>query len=367
VPLTGCGSNFFQTSYERHYPISAELVTQVSSCEFAPNQGSEAEFIKLEHTQLSLSDFNKEFNRSHFDGILSASGDSTIDYVGRDSVQLFKAPVEGDGCKYFAKARLIPNDWLDFWSGVAAVLGVYVGKTMEQLQKFKTEEPVIIVREQAGRWVLVHEYLHHLFYTESLKNGHNDQKLRAERDTLLDKYLHLSYENAFDFTTLSEVVDTFTQFVHSNDKMLLHYFYEEIAVENLLRKEFESGHLKFVSQKDYENAAWYIHYSADNSVRMTNVLTENLIAINLQLEKSTELNDGQKENLTGKVKSALQLIDERTLQLNEILKVTPKVTTFNNEGGIASSVHKDLFSSCEHNQVEKKFIDRAVKALARSL
>lgn len=244
---------------------SASVVQQkgdVRSCEYGIYEGEPAN-SSLASDQVGEASFGKRYPRSKYLAIASASIYETIRYITWNTgAQVYKAANLADlSCwqPNMQSAQELPSDLYAEWNrvndkgGTGSVVGLYLPKG--RLPSTKTMAAVI-VRENASRSTLVHEYLHHLFYTQAALDGYNDDEAitQVEKDADALRTLRASTDSA----SFDQFHQTIIRFVENFDQVLVHRTLEEVTVEKMMANDLESKTLRFLPKDSF----WYLISSA---------------------------------------------------------------------------------------------------------
>jgi hypothetical protein len=243
------------------------------SREYAPGDGEGIRKTKSAHPVVT-GYFGKLYNQDWLAAVGYASIDQTLDYVRSTGVNIYHAnPISTKSALPFDSLPPMPDDIDRTWhsadkpvsgSPCGFLAGLYLGKNTRGLPSLESE-PAIIVREDASRWTLVHEFMHHNFKTQAALHGYDDEATRNLSSSLLGSISALKHNRRLsDREYTEQLASAFDQLIDVTDKLVVQYQFEEVAVEATLQDRVRIGRLSFVSAGAYDNATWYINHSRAN-------------------------------------------------------------------------------------------------------
>lgn len=354
-----------------------------ASCEFKSDEGGRSLIGLLSERNVQKAAFSKEYNRSKLEGVLSSSVSETLSYVQSDDVSVFKRENDGMGCSLYEKAPGMPSGVSQYWEGVQSelslttavasssnklgkdkvrVMGVYVGKTSNALTESNETKPFIIVRENSTRWTLVHEFMHHLFMTSALEKGHDDQKMHQKWKAAMNKLKGFTSDDIKTEYGLRGATEAVVDYAAANDDLLIHSYLEEMTIEDQLRADYKAGRLQFVTEYDYQNAGWYIRYSAKNFSQQMDVVDK----LSSTLRKAildSELSLGKQSNLLEKLDPIDKLVTQRERQVAEIRDRNP--VDDSSTTGILQASQPHFHAPCDHSMDPQETIELLNKINSR--
>jgi hypothetical protein len=329
-----------------------------ASCELKPGDGGTSAISLLSGRHLQRAAFGKEYNRSKLDGILTASEVETLSYVQADGVSVFKKENDGKGCSLHSGAAVMPSKVNEYWESLHAqleknekekvrIMGLYAGKTSAILAATDQAGPFIVIRENSTRWTLVHEYMHHLFMSEAVARGHDDQAVHEHLDTAFQRLIGITSDDIQTEYGLIDAVSAFVEYAKYNDEVLLHFYLEEMAVEDQLRSDFESGKLKFVTYFDYQNAGWYIGYSADNFSGLEDQVQKFSTTLEEKI-KTSDISSNRKTSLLSRVSAVSKQVQLRKKQVSDLKSKLGGVAAPAAPAGVAMISWVYFHAPCSH-------------------
>lgn len=275
-----------------------------ASCQFSNQDGERALYNLLEIEDLSEAYFNKKYQKNWLDGILKASGRQTAVFVGQTNVQLFRAPHTSRGCNFFGFLKKAPSDLENQWRQLqretrGAILGLYISVT-DQLPSVQ-QKPALLVRSKTDRYTLIHEFMHHNFSQQRLKEtGISDDEIKYRLTQTIEKMNrveknYLESQNMNAAVTYAELYELFSKDL---DELMLRFTLEEITIESLLGEAFESGDLQHVTKYSYHNGGEYIRMSAQKYVELVEPFVNDLRLKRItSFMPHSQLLDGAEKNL----------------------------------------------------------------------
>jgi hypothetical protein len=221
--------------------------------------------------------YAKRYNRAVLEGVLTASGEETQNFVAAMGIDLSKVSYVGERntCLFQHSLPVVSDDLAEIWNETAG--GDHGGGHLDGLfvafSNGQSVREAIMVREDSSRWTLVHEMMHANFFRQRQADGvRSGSALRADvrRAYAALKNDYATYKaspSAALLTTLVSESDDLSKLLYQS---LVSGSLEEIADESLLLQEWSDGRLKYVSPTSVKNAAWYIDYSRKLSLQDLN-------------------------------------------------------------------------------------------------
>jgi hypothetical protein len=215
--------------------------------------------------------FGKRYNRDWLAAVGHASILDTLDYIQTKGVRVYHSdPISGKSALNLESTAGLPWDLDRVWRSAdqpasdapcGFLAGLYLAEGSRGLPSLKTES-AIIVREDAGRWTLVHEFMHHNFKTQARAAGYDDGATRNLQTTLLRSIQALWKNHSIsDVDYAKQLSPLFQRLAEVMDQMVIQYQFEEVTIEATLQDRYEKGELGFVPSGSYANATWYIAHS----------------------------------------------------------------------------------------------------------
>jgi hypothetical protein len=274
LALSGCGQEgTANPSIEADYSKYIE-----QSCAFGPDEGGKAVATKSRRAVVK-GYFDKPFNRNWFRSVLRSSLRETVEFIETTGTRVYHAEsITSKTCKNLSFPEAMPSDVASAWGTairnaaeenraaktVGFVTGLYLFKEYFFGKSSVTEPGVIIVREDANRWTLLHEFLHHNFKVQSVGAGYRDvEHQEARRRIPYEMSVIMQRSDLSEAEKTRLLTPIFISYVKIADRLFLEYFLEEIAVEALLQDAYDAGELQFVPAHSYVNATWYIEQSRE--------------------------------------------------------------------------------------------------------
>ena len=252
-------------------PTVVESKYGSGECEFQPELGGEADLALTQNHQVLPSHFQKKYDRNWLLATSKTSGPETARVVETTGVQLYKVSIGNSPCTYFRNLNSPPTGLRTKWDevaevkndGTSSILGLYLG--VGDTQDTATM-PAILVLESSDRYTLVHEFMHRNFdaHDEARVNNGKDQmiaKLMAITGKLSE--LEKDYLRKKSDEAAKALGNANLEMTKLYDDLTTRYMLEEVTIESILGKDYESGILANVSSKAYINGGYYIQYSAE--------------------------------------------------------------------------------------------------------
>jgi hypothetical protein len=253
ISLVGCGGG-----KDTKYRIGDD---QFESCDFKYDQG---DAYSSHPDELKTTHFSKVYSRHHLKNIHQASAAQTFKYMTeKGQVDVFRGTEASKGCPMFKAIARPPKEFQEKWnesdSSVESdgdkLLGIYLPKD----DLISGSPATIIVRNDTSRWTLVHEFLHHLFELENIKDGKTQRRMiysyvaaTMELNVLLDlKYSEIKPK-------LQRAIDLAAKILVLYDHLLVGSALEEMTIESEMMADFSS--FSFMP-KSFRSAKSYVEYS----------------------------------------------------------------------------------------------------------
>lgn len=251
-----------------------------ASCEFANTDGQSG-FLPTS-AKIQSSYFGKKYDRGWLEAVLRTSGTETARLIQQTHTQLFQVPSAGAGCAFFGFLPSAPSDLAQFWRKAQddsgnSLLGVYLATetSMVSVQQM----PAILLRDKVDRYVLVHEFMHHNFtYHRRLENGPTEEELKNSLKTIGHKLdtLEEQYSYRPDEAGAHLFVQEYIRQIDLVDELMVRFTLEEMTIESILGREFESGRMSYAPDMAYQNGTYYIVSSAEQYTELMEMLDREL-------------------------------------------------------------------------------------------
>lgn len=315
--LSACGDNLFLASLllspRQDGPSETKSVQTVhpdfsayqeASCLYKYDQGPAALTMPA-NTDVAATYFQKKMDLNLLRPVLGASGSEVVRFAESKGVKYFKTSFYQDGtCEFSGALPFAPADINAKYSDTSfggSILGLFLGANDPQLPTTK-DQPVIMVRRDANKWVLVHEYMHFLFNKQAMSEGYNDIDLRARLKSASDGFE--KSQKAIEVASGTGKKDAVKAGVgHLKElnltviDLMKHYMLEEMTIETMLGQRLGNGEFSYVHKKQQINGAAYILTSNKkaagffSSVKMMNL---NFQLIHYSEMEQSDYNDLQK-------------------------------------------------------------------------
>ena len=271
-----------------------------ASCLYKANEGQDYSTTLFNFNSISASNkskirvthFDKAMDDSRFSPLLAASMESIKLFIEQHTdLELVAAPSDLGRCKPLSILNPISKkEHLDYWKEVnkksnekSYIIGVF--------KNDKGSNPYTIIREDAGKHTLIHEYLHYVFDNYRIKNG--DGKYAEDTaqsfDDAIDAYNATCRGSCETEDDQLKLVETYKIFSQSVIDLLKTYSVEEITIESLLLEQINSKAMTQISPSDIAGAHWYIKESAKKAIDTLNPYIDHLEYKSIRLENSTYL------------------------------------------------------------------------------
>lgn len=266
LSLSGCGS-------EDNRSVEFDPVKYIqASCEFSPDEGDEYPVVRSSSPVVS-GYFGKLYNKDWLLNVSHTSMRNTFEYIEKTGTKVyFSNIISAKSCKNFGFATPMPGDIAQEWNRAdfrgangEFLSGLYLIKGTRGRASLKAKAAVII-REDANRWTLVHEFMHHNFKSQALLKGYDDTLVQGSGLALAEQIEKIvNNPELKSREKVKKATPLFLEFLEIADQLVIQYSFEEIAVEATLQDKYDLGDLTYVPVASYENATWYIKHSRENA------------------------------------------------------------------------------------------------------
>lgn len=269
LSLSGCGSHDGQS-----LAFDPVEYTQ-SSCEYSADEGNDYATVRSS-TPVVTGYFGKLYNKDWLTNVGHTSMRDTLSKIEKTNTKVYySGSISRKSCKNFGFAAPMPSDIAREWQKADVrgakgefMTGLYLIKGTRKHESLK-EKAAIIVREDANRWTLVHEFMHHNFKSQAISKGYDDDLVQEKRKTLADQLNKIVSDSKLsNREKVKKATPLFLEFIDVADQLVIQYMFEEIAVEATLQDKYDSGDLTFVPAGSYGNATQYIAHSKESAEAM---------------------------------------------------------------------------------------------------
>lgn len=244
---------------------------QPNTCPSITN-GDLADFKAINNEQIETAHFGKKYNRAWLEAVQNASIKSTADLISQTQVQLLVYEKKNAKCKNFSFLTPTSPEINEVWenqtfgsSPLSKLNGLYIPKDATSNVKIFHQNNTLILSEDADKWTLVHEFMHHNFHIQALKNGY-DQVATNKRAIDTEEKLRKIFPEFYkarpkkipEEFKIEEAISSFYDAVMAIDEARVHVVLEEAAIEYLLTQEFDNKRLTFVEPESKSRAASYV-------------------------------------------------------------------------------------------------------------
>lgn len=335
------------------------------SNEYRPDEGEGLAETRSEHP-IEKGYFGKPYNRDWLVAVGHASILDTIDYIeSKDAVVYRSEPISEKSTLTLHSAEPLPWDLERTWDRAAKgapagqcgfLAGLYIGEGSRGIPSVDAHS-AIIVREDAARWTLVHEFMHHNFKTQAVAGGYDDDKVQRQFIDLGNQIDALKKNRAIsDAEYAKRLLALFVPFIDVADEIVVQYQFEEITVEATLQDEYLKGGLTYVPFGAFTNASWYIAHSKKSAEefyqRMTAVYDELFRLL------STNKMPGSLKTIARYV----ELRDRRLAELDEVIAKRKEYLVGKGLVKLMDAVPTEGYAPCGHaREIDDQMAEVAAK------
>lgn len=272
--------------------------------------------------------FSKRIDMSLLAPVLKASAAGVVQFAEQNGVRYYKtASKNTDTCRMLNLLPEAPSDIQnDFKKSNESgnILGLYEGKNSIGLPSTK-DVASITVLEDANKWVLVHEYVHHLFAVQLDNDGNYNPDLKSDLSNKLKTYsvaneVAKGANSSEKEVLINNAAMKLNDFVKTFMLLLKQYTLEEMTIETILANKLDSSELVLVEPKQRINGAAYIISSGKKATDLIASIKKEVTLF--QLLNSTKLGITESNLLTDSSRQLDQIttdIDSLTSTANKFL------------------------------------------------
>lgn len=230
-------------------------------------------------------DFNKQINQKKLEHVLNLNSNIAIINSIRHDVDLYKIDFESRTNTTSQMQQLIrqlPQSPVDMGSILTAldiknVIGLFL--PYEQLQiKTLPARDALFIREDAGMWTLIHEYMHFLFNNDhreknqltapELKNAITDNT-----ETYNEQIAHYRLNQKFATESRqNSYMESLKNLCELNLQYVLNFSIEEIVIEEQLQNKYSKDlekNIHFLESEEYSYSNKYISKNLKSALNTT--------------------------------------------------------------------------------------------------
>lgn len=363
--LTACNQGGGKAS-EQVLPVDVTGYSE-ASCLYKYNEGGMAQ--SKASTNIKATYFQKRYDDSLLQPVLAASASEVVHFAETTGVRYYSTSAfQAESCELMASLPASPYDLQNEFSRVSkggSITGLYLSVHTDGLVSTK-DLAAIIVRLDANKWILVHEFMHHIFDLQNMAEGIDGGKVK---DNLVKSEREFDAANdAIKSATSANQKDLIRQaaaklIVYNQNMILLlkSYYLEEMTIETTLVDALANQQLKLVLPKQRINGAGYTissskkayHYLDSITTDNTNFKVSNwaeLESADLTLLNSANSQiESIKNQISSLVTRAEDFLDSQNLKYNGF------------HGNNSSAVDQNVHSGCTHDQMPDEVIQMLKK------
>lgn len=230
-------------------------------------------------------DFNKQINQKKLEKILTLNDYNAIIHYIQTDVDLYKIDYESSTTSTTHIQQLIrrlPQSPLDMSSlltalDIKSVIGLFLPYEQLQIQNSPARD-ALFIREDAGIWTLIHEYMHFLFNEDhrqknmlsapELKNAITDNTETYNEEVAHYK-LNYRFENIFREDSYTEALKNLCVL---NLQYLLNFSIEEIVIEEQLQHKYNKDlekNIQFLEREEFSYSNKYVSKNLKSALNTT--------------------------------------------------------------------------------------------------
>ncbi len=228
-------------------------------------------------------DFKKSLDTTKLEKILILNDPKAIIRVIQNDVDLYKIDFinKNNNTKQIQKLiRELPTSPVNMKSilsglEIESVIGLFL--PFEQLQNTNSRD-ALFIREDAGVWTLIHEYMHFLFNEFHRKNHALDAPIlqnviKDSTETYNEEFskyrINTKFENESRQNSYTEALIALCK---HNLQYVLNFSIEEIVIEEQLQHKFQidlKNNINFLENEEHSYSQTYIHKNLKSALNTT--------------------------------------------------------------------------------------------------
>lgn len=319
--LTACGGGGGDGSTPIPQVVPEDLSGYAqASCLYKFSDGPRA--LPLQTDELAKTYFDKSINWSWLKPVLAASGSELVRFAETTGVRYFRTSAfSSTGCDFLAALPPPPYDLESQFAAVngsmGSVLGLYLNRETPDVPS-TSDNAVIIVRRDANKWVLVHEFMHHIFHHQHRLENPTETNLNYEYPELVREYnkARRALSQSSEWTRADSAKNTaekLQKLSSATITLMRLYFLEEMTIETILGEKLQSNELTLVLPAQRINGAAYIIGSAKKADNFMSTVEMEILS--LRMSYGSDLENEQRRLLAQDFESINDLRNEmRTLK-----------------------------------------------------
>ena len=274
IGASGCGSDGSQGPQDV-IPDNGMSAYQHASCQYQFEDGGSADYALAATPDLVTTYFGKKFDFAPVHAVESASARATVDLFRTQNVKIHQVPKSVSNCHIFSSLDVAPSDYQSEWDSASGgdtnggtIVGLYIEKGNSAVSS-SSASAEIGIREDANRWVVVHEFMHHQFETYATSHGRSPTLLKkdlSEKAQIL-KSAAKAYQNQQTRENLTALSRAMLSVMPDIRELVTRYPLEEVTIETYLQKQFKAGAFQFMPFLE-DSSNWYIASSAKKAQKM---------------------------------------------------------------------------------------------------
>lgn len=238
-----------------------------NSCTFTFDQGPSILNQSGQH-QYTTVNFHKTFDQGPLLAIVGASAHHMVNYIEQMGVDIFALPQPTKGCRNFSALPEPPDQLGRFFQeidrsiGGGALLGLFLSES--RALEYGEHRPVIMIRSDADRWTLAHEFIHSLFAHYRTQFEKFDDQVFVDRWTQVYSESQVQFKSIKSDNLLRDPIraESISEQWLIYAPMALTYLklfpLEEMTVESALQNQYRQRRMDAVTDFNLLNSSSYI-------------------------------------------------------------------------------------------------------------
>ncbi len=265
IAATGCNAPK-DTSNTTVDNLNEEYIQ--AACQFAPTEGDPAQPGQAQ-PDVRKTYFDKAIDAAALKRVRSTSIIETVKVANSYGVEVHRINKSGASCNPFDFLAEAPSDFERVWNSATDgatskgfLAGLYLNLNSPDAAS-TSRSAMIGVRRDGNRWIVVHEFMHHLFELEAAKAGMGANAVENNMNSTSDAMdaAGETYNAKPTHQNLMALTDAFEKLDAALIRLTIQFPLEEVTVETMLQDGVKVGAFSYFPSRTHSSNS-YIESSA---------------------------------------------------------------------------------------------------------
>ncbi len=378
LTATGCNAPK-DTSNTTEDNLNEEYIQ--AACQFAPTEGDHAQPGQAQ-PDVRKTYFDKAIDAAALKRVRSTSIVETVKVANSYGVEVHRINKSGVSCNPFDFLAEAPSDFEMVWNSATEgasskgfLAGLYLNLNSPEAAS-TSRSAMIGVRRDGNRWIVVHEFMHHLFELEAAKAGMGANAVENNMNSASDAMdaAGETYSAKPTHQNLMSLMNAFETVDAALIRLTIQFPLEEVTVETMLQDGVKAGAFSYFPSRTHSSNS-YIESSAQKARDYLEKLDS--VTDHLRIEVMSDLSRSDDE--LARVNALSQAHADLNSQIRTVLKrtqpsvhvnlaltensVEPSAKTAPQTSGVDAT--GDSTPSCSHTHDADAATARATNSLNR--